>query len=172
MAKHEGMKALGFQEPCASQIVTGAKTVECRSRKINVPVKDLVVCASKTPSHFKAVPGLAYGYAIGLIDVVSCERFRRRDLDAAMMDCMPGYEDMAWRLENPRLIKPFPVHATASFFYVQNEIQLIPSTLDAYMEEIFPICREFDSEDAAKNAAQLFANPDTLLRMMNRKYGR
>jgi len=95
-------KCLSFQQPYASYIVTGVKTAEFRSKKVNTPIRDLVVCASKTPKAFPYyIAGHAYGMAIGMVDVVDCVG-------------MPG--DHAWKLENPRLIKPFEVHATAGFF--------------------------------------------------------
>lgn len=36
----------------------GEKTVECRSRFIKTPVKDLLVCSSKTASAFLPFPGI------------------------------------------------------------------------------------------------------------------
>ena len=72
-ASQQGMKALAFQEPWATFIVTGVKVHEYRSRRIKTPVRDLVVCASKTARVYEPVPGLCYGKAIGLVDVTSCE---------------------------------------------------------------------------------------------------
>lgn len=125
MANPKGTKALAFQQPWASLIMTGAKTVECRSRNIKTPVRDLLVCASKTASHFLPFPGLAYGYAMALVDVVDCIPFREEHLEGACMEEMPAEGDKAWILENPRPVKPFPVHATASFFYVPDKIELV-----------------------------------------------
>ncbi len=138
MTQREGYKALSFQEPFATLIATGAKTVECRSRKINTPVKDLVVCSSKTPNMFAPIPGLTYGYAIGLVDIVECVPFTRKHLDPAFMSFMPSGTDNAWVLENARLIKPFPVKATASFYYVQEKPEVIPCTPDAYRKFVLP----------------------------------
>jgi hypothetical protein len=121
----KGTKALAFQQPWATLIMTGEKTIECRSRNIKTPVKNLLGCASKTATAFLPFPGLAYGYAMALVDVVACVPFKKKHLEASCMEMMPGKEDNAWILENPRPVKPFPVHATASFFYVQDKIELV-----------------------------------------------
>ena len=102
-ATHEGMRALAFQQPWATLIATGVKRHEFRSWAIKTPVKDLVVCASKTPRDFEPIPGLCYGKAIALVDVVKCAR---------------SIDDNIWWLENPRLIRPFDVHASAAFFSI------------------------------------------------------
>ena len=125
MSEHAGSKALSFQEPWATGIMLGKKTVECRSKNIKTPVRNLVVCASKTPTQYYPILGLVYGYAIGLVDIVDCVPFAREHLRGALMDEMPGPNDHAWILENSRPIKPFPVHASAGFWYVEDPIKLV-----------------------------------------------
>ena len=83
----------------------------------------------KTASAFLPFPGLAYGYAMALVDVVDCIEFKRKHRKPALMDEMPPRGHHKWILENPRPLKPFPVKATASFFYVQDEIELV--TIDS-----------------------------------------
>lgn len=117
-------KALSFQQPWATLIMLGQKTVECRTRNVHTPIENLVVCASKTASQFYPFPGLAYGYAIALVDVADCVPFERKHLKAACMDGMPNTGANAWILENARPIVPFEVHASASFFYVEHALQL------------------------------------------------
>ncbi|MEG1435529.1 ASCH domain-containing protein [Gordonibacter sp.] len=135
MTDHEGqLKCLSFQEPYATLIVLGHKTIECRTRSIQTPIKDLVVCASKTASAYYPIDGLAYGFAIGLVDVVDREPFTKGHREAAMMSRMPDKKSNAWKLENARLIKPFPVKATASFFYVEHEIEVLSTNRQAYFE--------------------------------------
>jgi hypothetical protein len=126
-SSEKGMKALSFQQPYATEIMLGVKTIECRTRKVKTPIKNLVVCSSKTANAFYPIPGLAYGFAMALVDVVDCVPFTKKHLDAADMEEMPAKESYVWILENPRPIKPFSVHATASFFYVQDDI--IPVTI-------------------------------------------
>lgn len=151
----KGMKCLSFQEPFATMIVTGAKTVECRSRNIKTPVKDLVVCASKTANVFSHIDGLAYGYAIGMVDVVDCVPFTEKHKKAAMMSMMPGPDDHAWILENPRMIVPQSVKASASFFYIDFTPQVIGNDLEMYIEHILPIC--WDSGDNEMKADVLYS---------------
>ena len=140
-------KALSFQEPYAMMIAVGAKTVECRSRKATVPIKNLVVCASKTASLFYPIPGLPYGYAIGLVDVVDCVPFEKKHLDAAMMTSMPKDGSYAWVLQNARMIEPFKVHASASFFYVDDKAVEVPTMLESYQKHILPIAQKPDEGD-------------------------
>lgn len=138
-------KCLSFQNPYGVCIALGLKSVECRSRKIR-PMKNLVVCASKTANAWCPMPGLPYGYAIGLVDVVDCVPFRRAHLESALMSFMPGEDEYAWVLENPRLIKPFPVKASASFFYVSDIPEVIPATRESYEDFVLPIARHDDPD--------------------------
>ena len=147
-AAHEGTKALAFQEPWATLIATGVKTHEYRSRDIKTPVKDLVVCASKTPRDYEPIPGLCYGKAIALVDVTKCLR------------TLDGY---IWLLENPRLIRPFDVHASASFFYVQDEVVVLPNDREAYDELILPQAQPGDPAEACYFLNACFGDRDALL---------
>jgi hypothetical protein len=135
----KGVKCLSFQQPYATMIATGIKTVECRSRKIKTPVKDLVVCASKTAKTFPKLEGLVYGYAIGLVDVVDCVPFEKKHLKPAMMSQMPDEGSHAWILENPRLIVPQPVKASASFFYTDFTPEVIDTCFDMYEKYMLPL---------------------------------
>lgn len=131
-AQRSGYKALSFQEPWATLIATGVKKNEYRSRRINTPVKDLVVCASKTARHYDPIPGVVYGKAIGLVDIVSC--------------VSDGHSGWVWKLCNPRLIEPFDVHATASFFYVENEPSVIDSNEASYRAYVLPLSQNGSDE--------------------------
>lgn len=88
-------------------------------------MRDLVVCASKTARDYQPIPGLCYGKAIALVDVTEC----MRTVDGAI-----------WWLENPKLIRPFDVHASANFFYVQDEIEVVENDRD--LRENNPSARE------------------------------
>ena len=122
--KEDGYKALAFQEPWATLIASGIKTNEYRSRRVKTPVRDLVVCASKSATQFYPIPGLCYGKAVGLVDIVACEE--------------DGEGGWVWRLENPRMIKPFDVRASASFFYVHDEPVVIETSVKSYRENVLP----------------------------------
>ena len=146
-AAHEGMKALAFQEPWATLIATGVKTHEYRSRRIKTPVKDLVVCASKTARDYEPIPGLCYGKAIALVDVRSCREYA---------------DGWIWFLENSRLIKPFDVHASASFFYVQDEVVVVPNDRETYDEVILPHAQKGDPDEAAYFLDACFGDREAL----------
>lgn len=148
--EHKGEHiCLSFQEPFATYIATGQKTVECRSKRKSTPVKDLVVCASKTPSEYEHIPGLVYGYAIGLVDLVDCVPFSAEHYSPAMMT-WGGDGNYAWILENPRLIKPFPVHATAGFFYVKDKPQVIATVPRSYRRCVLPFAYRDGTRDGKK----------------------
>ena len=92
------------------------------------------------------IPGAAYGMAIGMVDVTDCVRV--------------GGE-YAWKLENPRLIKPFEVHAYAAFYYVSDIPEVIPNTEEAYREFILPMCHRGETPDEDGFIASLFSpKPD------------
>lgn len=137
-------KALAFQEPYATLITLGLKTVECRSKRVKEPIKDLIVCASKTARIFYPIPTLVYGYAIGLVDVVDCVPFTKEHLPAAMMSDMPDKESYAWILENARMVKPFEVKASVGFFKVDHSIDVISTGKDSYREYFLPISHSQD----------------------------
>lgn len=149
-AEHKGEHiCLSFQEPFATYIATGLKTVECRSKRKSTPIKDLIVCASKTPSNYEKIPGLVYGYAIGIVDVVDCVPFSDEHYGPAMMTWGGGGQ-YAWILENPRLIKPFPVHATAGFFYVKDKPQVITAAPRSYRRCVLPFAYRDESHEGKK----------------------
>lgn len=162
MGKYDGqMKCLSFQQPYATLIALGLKTVECRTRNIKTPIKDLVVCASKTASVYRPIDGFVYGYAIGLVNVVDCVPYKKKHGRAAMMSYMPDEKCNAWVLEDARLIKPFPVKASASFFYVDQVPEVLPTTLQAYLDYYSDAMCNND-ELAIELATMLFETPDEL----------
>lgn len=146
-AAREGMKALAFQEPWATLIATGVKRHEYRSWGIKTPVRDLVVCASKGARDYETIPGLCYGKAIALVDVTKC------------MHNVDGY---IWWLENPRLIRPFDVRASASFFYVRDEVVTLPNDREAYDEHILPLAQPGDPDEASYFLDACFGDREAL----------
>jgi hypothetical protein len=110
------MYALSVQQPYASLIAVGEKTIEWRSKVWNYrgPV---VICASKNP-RIDIPEGsknyLPAGQAIGIVDMVDCRFFTKNDLEDACMEGWPekiikGKSGYAWILENPREIEPLDV---------------------------------------------------------------
>ena len=144
-------KALAFQEPWATLIATGVKRNEYRSRRINTPVRNLVVCASKTAKSFDYVPGLVYGKAVGLVDVIGCDP--------------DGQGGWIWRLENARLVEPFDVHATAGFFYVDDQPSIIEGGPDAYRHSVLPQAERGTSGEINDTLQAVFGNRRVLRRI-------
>lgn len=147
MSEKKGMKCLSFQQPYAAMIAVGAKTIECRSRRIKTPVKDLVICASKSAKIFYPIPGLVYGYAIGMADIVDCIPFTQKHLKAAIMSEMPEKDCYAYILENPRMIKPQPVKASASFFYTDFTPEIIEPTRKVYEKYVLPLAQTGEADE-------------------------
>lgn len=156
-------KALSFQEPYPTLITLGLKTIECRSKKVKEPIKDLVVCASKTARIFYHLPAFVYGYAICLVDVVDCVPFTEDHLEQAMMSQMPEKDSFAWILENPRMIKPFEVKASVGFFSVDQTPEVIPCTEDSYREYFLPIAYLEDEEATEYELELLFQHPEFIM---------
>lgn len=156
-------KALSFQEPYATLVALGLKTVECRTRRLKEPIKNLVVCASKTARIFYPLPGFVYGYAIGLVDVVDCVAFAKAHLKASMMSEMPEKESFAWILENARLIKPFPVKASVGFFKVDEDLEAIKTNEANYRKHFLPIAHHEDDESTEYSMELLFRTPEYIM---------
>ena len=104
------MYALSVQQPFASSIAVGDKTIEWRKRVWNYrgPV---VICASKNP-RYKLDNGryLPAGAAVCIVDMVDCRLMKKKDLYAACCEDYKGPVDgYAWVIENPREVEPVPV---------------------------------------------------------------
>lgn len=113
------MKALSIHPFYAMNIVTGYKTVECRSWTTNYR-GDILICSTA-----KKEKGTIPGHALGVVTLQDIVPFERKHLKGAMMDeCYPG--DYAWILTNPRVIKPFPIKGKLSLWTCEHEIEFLP----------------------------------------------
>lgn len=73
------------------------------------------------------------------------------------MEEMPDEGDYAWVLENPRLIEPFPVHASTSFFYVTDEIKAVQTNdEDTDRRLIYPIALHGDRNEEDECVDMIF----------------
>ena len=101
------VKALSIQEPYASMIAEGIKTIE--TRKWHTKYRgDLLLCASKRPAIKLA------GYAFAVMTLTLCEPMAPRHRDRA---CCPVQDRVfAWCLENLRLIEPVPLKGALGLF--------------------------------------------------------
>lgn len=127
------MKALSIDPDFAMCVALGEKTIEFRTWATKHR-GDLLVCSTKRPSDV----GSPRGFALGVVDLVDVRPFRRKDRDAAMMDCAP--KGFAWVLERPRLVKPFAVRGMPGLFDVSHDIEFDDG--DEHLAEWFvPVCK-------------------------------
>jgi len=113
------MKALSIHPIYAMCIVTGQKTVECRSWTTNYR-GDILICSTA-----KKEKGTIPGHALGVVTLKDVVPFQKKHLKGAMMNNY--YEgDYAWVLTNPRVIKPFPVKGKQSLWTCEHEIEFLP----------------------------------------------
>lgn len=118
------MKALSVKQPWASYIVSGRKTVECRSW----PTKyrgELLICSSKGDRILDngiLAPG---GMALGVIELINCRPMFKKDLPASLLpeewhyDALHGF---AWHIRPLYEIIPFPVKGRLSFYNVDDSL--------------------------------------------------
>lgn len=113
------MKALSIHPGFAMCIVTGQKTVECRSWTTGYR-GDILICSTA-----KKEKGTIPGHALGVVTLKDVVPFQKKHLKGAMMNNY--YEgDYAWILANPRVIKPFPVKGKQSLWTCEHEIEFLP----------------------------------------------
>jgi hypothetical protein len=88
------MMALSIRQPHASQIASGAKSVEYRTWSTRHR-GDLLICASGSVPALRQHRGLPRGCALALVTLVD------------VVETEPGR--FAWLLSNPRLVPSIPV---------------------------------------------------------------
>ena len=121
------MKALSVRQPYATLIATGEKTIEWRSWK--TPHRGaLMICSSSSWAEGeegewemweifkKDRDQFPRGVTLCIVDLVDCRPFKRKDLDAALMEENPG--GYAWVLANPVPIVPRPIKGKHYLFDV------------------------------------------------------
>lgn len=96
------MKALSIQQPWASMITRGEKTIEVRTWRTKYR-GSLLIVSSKSPK----IGDLPCGVALAIAELVDCRPMTVKDEKLARCQ----YEDGAfsWVLENVRPISHFPV---------------------------------------------------------------
>lgn len=78
------MKALSVKQPWASLIVSGKKTVECRSWSTKYR-GELVICASKGDKFSADGILLPGGVALGVVELIDCRPMFKKDLAASLV---------------------------------------------------------------------------------------
>lgn len=117
------MKALSIHPYYASAIVTGNKSIECRSWKTDYR-GDLLICSTAKKYH-DTIPS----HALGVVTLKDIIPFEKKHLKPALMlpqDYAPNM--YAWILEYNRIIKPIPVKGKLSLWNFENDdlIEYIP----------------------------------------------
>jgi hypothetical protein len=104
------MKAISIQQPWASMISSGEKTIETRTW--STPHRgEILIVSSKKPDIPPA------GYALAVATLVECRPMSVLDEPAAQ--CRKSPNAVAWVFENVRrLKKPFPVQGELGLFDV------------------------------------------------------
>lgn len=98
------MKAISINNPYATQIMQGSKTIEYRSWDTKYR-GDLLICSSANP----IIPGMLSGHALCIVNLANT--------------AYDSTEDMyAWHFLNVRKIKAFPVKGKLNFFDVDDAL--------------------------------------------------
>lgn len=110
------MKALSVRPEGAFEILTGMKTIECRTWKTDYR-GPLLICSSA-----KRNTGSISGYALCVVDLVDIVPFERKHSRAARMFNfeVPQDDAYAWIITNVRYIEPFPVQGQFNIFTVDS----------------------------------------------------
>ncbi len=113
------MKAISIQQPFAHWILCGEKEYEYRTWSTDHR-GDLLVCSSANPKIEDTIPGHAL-CVVNVTDVIQVTKKNYRELQ---LDEPPlrGEKLYAWKLEDVRVIKPFPVKGKLNFYYIDDEL--------------------------------------------------
>lgn len=102
--------ALSVQQPWASMIASGQKTIETRTWRTSLR-GDLLICSSKSPKIDPA------GFALAVVRLVDCRAMTEDDEWEARCEFYSGA--FAWVLDDLRRIEPFPVKGRLGLFSVE-----------------------------------------------------
>ena len=112
------MKALSIHPYYAIGIVKGDKTIEVRTWSTDYR-GDILICSTAKKIH-----GLIPSHALGVVELVDIVRFDPNMCRAAVMDKKDfQYGQYAWKLANPRIIKPFFVKGKLSLWNYDGAIE-------------------------------------------------
>ena len=127
------MKAISIRQPYAHWILCGEKNYEYRTWNTDHR-GDLLVCSSARPK----IDNTIMGHAHCIVNVTDVIRVTKKNYQALELDEPParGEKLFAWKLEDVRIIKPFPVKGKLNFYYVEDElIEIIDDDSDTLSEE-------------------------------------
>lgn len=113
------MKALSLYPYYAMKILRGYKTIECRTWQTKYR-GDLLICAGARETE-----GCISRHAVCVVNLRDIQRLQPGECEAAAIlpeDYRPYY---GWRIEDIRLIEPFPVRGRMSLFNVDHEVRVL-----------------------------------------------
>jgi len=110
------MRGLSLNEPWASMVINGIKTIETRTSKTKYR-GPILICVSKKP------PAALAGMAAAIVELTACRQMTLADEGAAGgVKSEPGR--YAWILSTVTKIKPFPIKGKLGlFFLTESEIE-------------------------------------------------
>lgn len=111
------MKAISVQNPYATWILLGEKTIEVRSWQTEYR-GDLLICSSGMPK----IPGMISGCAMCIVSLDDVKPFKKSEMEAACLDEYPGRGNYSWHISNVRIVKPVPVKGKLNFYNVDDAL--------------------------------------------------
>lgn len=105
------MKALSYDAEYAWRILTGEKTIDCRT--VPTVYRGPVLVCSGARLKFQ---GRIHGYALCVATIADVVPFTAEHLQAAMMDTMPPGARYAWKFSNILPIQPFKINGRVGLF--------------------------------------------------------
>ncbi|MBQ9992413.1 MAG: ASCH domain-containing protein [Firmicutes bacterium] len=113
------MKAISIRQPWAHLILCDKKAYEYRSRSTEHR-GDLLICSSAMPK----VENTVSGHALCVVELTDVFRVNEGNYEMLGLDAPPLPEERlyAWKLENVRAVRPFPVKGNLNFFYVDDAL--------------------------------------------------
>lgn len=114
------MKALSIHPFFAGMIMSGNKTVECRTWKTEYR-GDLLICSTA-----KILKDTIPGHALCVVTLKDVVPFEKKHLEPALME--PGdFEKglFAWLLDDVRIIKPIPLKGKLSLWNYNGPIEYL-----------------------------------------------
>ena len=114
------MKALTVQQPFASLIAYGEKTVEFRTWATDHRGA-LAICASaRNVGKLDDGRTIPYGVVVATCLLKQCRPFTQADMEAACMDEMPKTEGYAWVLGAIKETHPQPIKGKQRLFEIED----------------------------------------------------
>ncbi len=145
------MKALSLQPEWATDVMLGAKTVECRSWKTDYR-GPLLICASSQPEKVLAISR----HALCVVELDDIVPFAPEHVEPAMMS---GYtEGYAWLISNVRWIKPFPVKGKLHIYDVDHRITYIERNVENFRKYYEPLMKWKDRYHTEEETREIWAH--------------